>query len=115
MNQGRQAVAARRMTRLPELIEQFHELVVLASGNQELIELLGHIRSKLRWVFDMDLEERSETSWDDHEAILRAVLEGDVHTAGILMVAHVVKDEQGYRAKVAGVPGTVDPVELVAD
>jgi DNA-binding GntR family transcriptional regulator len=99
VTKGRQAIRARRVKRLPELIETFHDLVVRASGNQELIELLGHVRSKVRWVFDVDVEARADSSWHDHEMILQAILGGDAHTAGVLMDAHVAKDEQVYRSK----------------
>jgi len=82
---------------LPDLVNQFHQLVVVASGNNKLIELLGQVRDQVRWMFAVDLHQRSAGSWTDHAQILRAILCGDADDAARLMEAHVVKDEQVFR------------------
>lgn len=84
---------------LPELVDQFHSLVALASGNSELIELLEQLRHKVRWMFAVDVHERSAESWADHAQILDAILNGDSDTAARLMDTHVTKDEDLLRDK----------------
>jgi DNA-binding GntR family transcriptional regulator len=99
VRRGNRAAKSRAHGVLPELINQFHELVAVASGNEELIELLGQVRDKVRWMFAVDLPERSQDSWTDHALILEAILAGASETAAQRMDVHVAKDEELYRAK----------------
>src|SRR5260370_3251000 len=85
---------------LPELINEFHELVAVASDNEELIELLGQVRDKVRWMFEVDLPERSQDSWTDHALILEAILAGAAETAAQRMDVPVAHDKPLYRDKV---------------
>jgi DNA-binding GntR family transcriptional regulator len=97
VRRGNRAVRSRAHRVLPELINEFHELVAVASGNEELIELLGQVRDKVRWMFEVDLPERSQDSWTDHALILEAILAGAAETAAQRMDVHVAKDELLYR------------------
>lgn len=99
VKRGNRAVSTHAHTELPALVNQFHELVAMASGNAELVNLLGQARDKVRWMFAIDVYERSEDSWADHARILDAILAGDDERAGRQMDAHVAKDEDLYRAK----------------
>src|SRR5437879_3885808 len=71
----------------------------VASDNEELIELLGQVRDKVRWMFEVDLPGRSQDSWSDHALILEAILAGAAETAAQGMDVHVAKDELLYRDK----------------
>ncbi len=82
--------------RHPDLVDEFHELVARASGNQQLVELLGQLRTKVRWVFAMDLEDRATVAWHDHREVLDAILAGEVEKAGQLMDEHVRRDEMWF-------------------
>jgi DNA-binding GntR family transcriptional regulator len=97
VQRGLAATARRRHADIPALIDRFHELVAMASGNAELVALLDQLRVRVRWMFEVDLEHRSVGSWADHEAILDAILAGDEKRAVKLMDAHVAKDEHLYR------------------
>jgi DNA-binding GntR family transcriptional regulator len=99
VRRGNRAAKSHAHRVLPMLINQFHELVALASGNEELIELLGQVRDKVRWMFEVDLPERSQDSWTDHALILEAILAGAAETAAERMDVHVAKDELLYRDK----------------
>jgi DNA-binding GntR family transcriptional regulator len=101
MTAGSRALAARQHRRLPPLVERFHALVTEACGNQELIVLLASLRSRVGWMFAVDVETRSEAAWTEHAAILAAVLAGDADLAVRLMDAHVAVDELLLRARVA--------------
>jgi DNA-binding GntR family transcriptional regulator len=97
VRRGNRAAKSHAHRALPELINQFHDLVAVASGNEELIELLGQVRDKVRWMFEVDLPERSEDSWTDHAHILEAILAGAAEDAAQRMDVHVAKDERLYR------------------
>jgi DNA-binding GntR family transcriptional regulator len=94
VQRGNRAVAAGNHAALPDLTNQFHDLVARASGNDDLADLLGQVREKVAWMFSVDLHGRSEGSWADHAAILQAVLDGDSEAAASRMDIHVRKDEQ---------------------
>ena len=96
---GNRAVKTRRHAELPALIDRFHELVAVASGNGELVELLAQLRSRVQWMFEVDLDERSPGAWTDHAEILDAILAGDPVAAAERMDRHVEKDERDYRRK----------------
>lgn len=96
---GQRAVARRDHAVIPELIDRFHALVALGSGNGELVELLTFLRHRVRWMFEVDLDDRSEKSWSDHAAILEAIASGEADVAAELMDRHVARDEVLYRAK----------------
>jgi DNA-binding GntR family transcriptional regulator len=99
VRRGNRAARSHAHGVLPMLINQFHELVAVASGNEELIELLGQVRDKVRWMFEVDLPLRSQDSWTDHALILEAILAGAAETAAARMDIHVAKDELHYRDK----------------
>ncbi|MBL7495803.1 GntR family transcriptional regulator [Frankia sp. CNm7] len=94
---GTAATAERRYSELPALIDRFHDLVAVGSGNGELVELLRTIRSKVRWMFEVDVEERSTMSWAHHAEIVDAILRGDERAAAMHMVHDVDRDEALYR------------------
>jgi DNA-binding GntR family transcriptional regulator len=99
VRRGNRAAKSHTHRVLPDLINQFHEFVAVASGNEELIELLGQVRDKVRWMFEVDLPERSQDSWADHALILEAILAGAAEDAAQRMDIHVAKDELLYRHK----------------
>ncbi len=94
VQRGSKAANAGAHAELPGLTNQFHELIAFASSNSELIALLGQMREKVRWMFEVDLHGRSEESWRDHARILDAILRGDADGAASLMDMHVAKDEK---------------------
>ena len=101
---GTRALASRQHRKLPPLVDRFHALIAAASGNQELVELLDNLRSRVSWMFSVDVETRSDTAWSEHGAILDAVLAGDADLAVRLMDSHVERDETLFRAKASERP-----------
>ena len=101
---GSRAVATRQHRRLPPLVDRFHGLIAVASGNQELVGLLDNLRSRVGWMFAVDVETRSEIAWNEHAAILDAVLAGEVELAVRLMDSHVERDELLFRARASEGP-----------
>jgi DNA-binding GntR family transcriptional regulator len=101
---GSRALTARQHRRLPALVDRFHGLVAAASGNQELVVLLDNLRSRVSWMFAVDVETRSDIAWSEHAAILDAVLAGEADLAVRLMDTHVEHDELLFRAKASEGP-----------
>lgn len=97
VDKGFVAIERHRLAQIPDLIDRFHELIAIASGNAELVVLLEQLRTRVGWMFEVDVEHRSEKSWADHRAILEAVLAGDEPGAVALMDEHVARDEVLYR------------------
>lgn len=89
---GSRASSQREYEGVPRLIDRFHNLIGKASGNAELERMLQALRSQVRWVFEVDLEQRSEESWVHHRAIAEAVLAGDEEAAARSMHDDVVRD-----------------------
>jgi DNA-binding GntR family transcriptional regulator len=101
VQRGRQTSAAGAVDQLPPLILQFHEVVARASGNAELVRMLDGLLGRIAWGFELEIEDRVDTSWADHAAIATAILGGSPVQAGYLMGEHIRKDEQIYLRQVA--------------
>lgn len=78
---------------------RFHELVRLASGNDQLVAMLERLWERISWVFEIDADQRATSAAADHAAIARAILGRSPVQAGYLMDEHVLQDEVVYRAK----------------
>ncbi|WP_166462576.1 GntR family transcriptional regulator [Amycolatopsis acidicola] len=101
VEQGRRAGDAGAVEELPPLILEFHQVVARASGNTELIRMLDGLLRRIAWGFELELEDRIDTSWADHAAIATAILGGSPVQAGYLMDEHIRKDERIYRRHAA--------------
>ncbi|MDQ1681360.1 MAG: hypothetical protein QOI42_2219 [Frankiaceae bacterium] len=99
VEQGQRTLDAGQHRKLPPLIDRFHALVAEASGSQELVATLSNLRARVRWMFAVDVDTRSDKSWDDHAVICAAIVAGDVERAAALMDEHVLRDETLYRAR----------------
>ncbi|WP_284740078.1 GntR family transcriptional regulator [Amycolatopsis sp. RTGN1] len=98
---GRQAGEDGAVDQLPPLIMEFHEVVARASGNAELARMLEELLRRISWGFELEIEDRIDTSWADHAAIATAILGGSPVQAGYLMGEHILKDEWIYRRQAA--------------
>ena len=96
---GQEAGRQHQVDRLPPLIMEFHEVVAKASGNRQLQQMLHRVLQRIAWGFEMDIEDRIDSSWADHSAVALAILSGSPVQAGYLMDEHIRKDEDLYRQK----------------
>jgi DNA-binding GntR family transcriptional regulator len=101
VEQGRRAGDAGAVDELPSLILEFHQVVARASGNRELARMLDGLLRRIAWGFELEIEDRIDTSWADHAAIATAILGGSPVQAGYLMDEHIRKDERIYRRQAA--------------
>ena len=98
---GQQAGVHGAVDELPPLILEFHQIVARASGNVELARMLDGLLQRIAWGFELEIEDRIDTSWADHSAIATAILGGSPVQAGYLMEEHIRKDELIYRRQIA--------------
>ena len=91
MNKGTAAVAAKRFDQLFDLNQQFHRELAAAGQNTVLGELLQKLRERTAMLFSPADPGRQARSWEEHAAILRAIVEGDERAAATLAAEHVMR------------------------
>ena len=94
---GRRTGEAGAVDQLPDLIMEFHKLVARASGNSHLARMLEDILRRIAWGFELEIEDRIESSRADHSAVATAILSGSPVQASFLMGEHIAKAEAIYR------------------
>ncbi|MED2974098.1 GntR family transcriptional regulator [Fictibacillus sp. B-59209] len=98
---SRQALSAGRPSTLIELNTQFHELIIGASSNNQLIGLLETIRTKSLYMRNNILRDYYITSnvknyLDEHEQIFQAIIEKDPTKAEQEMSNHIKSDLNAF-------------------
>jgi DNA-binding GntR family transcriptional regulator len=69
--------------------EQFHEGVVMLTGNNEMLRSLQQINARIRLVRWIDMRGRRDVTQGEHRAMLDAIKAGDAAGGGALMETHV--------------------------
>jgi DNA-binding GntR family transcriptional regulator len=90
---GRKAVAAGSVAKMIAADMRFHEFIYALSGNP-LIEpaLESHLTYTQRVMGEVLIrDEKPRDIWDQHEAILEAVMEGDGDRAEALVRSHLIQ------------------------
>jgi DNA-binding GntR family transcriptional regulator len=101
---GRAATAESRLGDLPPLNTRYHESLCAASGNPELVTLMGPLRDRIQWVYAARVRDRAPASWEEHAAIVEAVEAGDVETARGRAAAHIASAKEAFLALYDGAP-----------
>jgi DNA-binding GntR family transcriptional regulator len=96
LNRGTRAVAAGRFDQLLELNQEFHRELYAAGRNTVLGDLVQKLRERTAMLFAPTEPSRQARSWQDHAAILRAVIDGDERAAAALAAAHVMRAGADY-------------------
>ena len=91
LNKGTAAVAAKRFDQLFDLNQRFHGELAAAGQNTVLGDLLQRLRERTAMLFAPMDPGRQARSWEEHAAILRAIIEGDERTAATLAAEHVMR------------------------
>jgi DNA-binding GntR family transcriptional regulator len=91
LNKGTAAVAAKRFDQLFDLNQRFHSELAAAGQNAVLGDLLQRLRERTAMLFAPMDPGRQARSWEEHAAILRAIIEGDERTAATLAAEHVMR------------------------
>lgn len=91
LKQGNEAVAGQRYDLLPDLNQQFHHELAEAGRNRVLADLLKRLRERTAMLFSPTDPVRQARTWDEHAAILRAIIAGDERAAATLAAEHVMR------------------------
>jgi DNA-binding GntR family transcriptional regulator len=90
LNKGTAAVAAKRFDQLFDLNLQFHRELAAAGQNTVLGDILQKLRERTAMLFSPMNPSRQARNWEEHAAILRAIIEGDERAAATLAAEHVM-------------------------
>lgn len=77
------------LTQLQEDNNNFHEALAQVAANETLREMVRSLRDRTAVIFAPHSGKRAKDNWEEHAAILRAVVAGDAELAGLLAARHV--------------------------
>lgn len=89
---------------------EFHTAVTRLSGNEVLVELAAQVDRRVRWYFTPVARHRGKQSWEEHTALIDAIVAGDGDSAAKIMREHTEHTRQSYLDQRAEQPED-EPVE----
>lgn len=95
---GLAAAADERVADLPPLNTRYHQALCAASGNPQLVAIMGPLRDRIQWVYAARVRDRGRASWEEHAAIVEAVAAGDVAVARARAAAHIASAKEAFLA-----------------
>jgi DNA-binding GntR family transcriptional regulator len=100
LRQTREAIAANNRLKIIQLNTMFHDKIINASRNKELINVLNTIRSKVLFMRNNGHQAyfREDDFIDEHEAVYRMILARDEVNAMKEMKLHIQKDIEKFYA-----------------
>jgi DNA-binding GntR family transcriptional regulator len=87
---GSRATAKRDAQTLIALNARFHDVLANAGGNTVLAEIMRTLRTRTTSFFAEMSRKRAKETWEEHAAIVRAVIDGDEALAELLATRHVI-------------------------
>lgn len=69
---------------------EFHDLLATAGSNSVLFDIMRSLRERTNRVFAANGPARAREDWQEHAAILQAVIDGDEPLAELLATRHVL-------------------------
>lgn len=72
----------------------FHEALGSVAGNTVLQDMMRSLRDRTALLFAPINRQRGQANWEEHAAILRAVIDGDAELASLLAARHVYNAAQ---------------------
>lgn len=93
---AREAIEAADEARLIAGNAAFHGYIHRLAGNPVLVELVETLEKRLRWYFAPVATERAPDAWDEHEALVAALAEGDRSRAVAITRNHIERTRQAY-------------------
>jgi DNA-binding GntR family transcriptional regulator len=115
LKKGAQAVASKRFEQLAELNQAFHRELYAAGQNTVLGDILDKLRDRTAMLFAPGDPSRQGRNWEEHAAILRAVIEGHDRLAASLATEHVMRAGYDYLLGASAVGNDVSTFETSND
>lgn len=82
------------METLAQLNRRFHDALGHIAGNSVLQEVMHILRDRTAVLFAPFHAQRTKQNWEEHAAVLRAVIKGDAELASLLAARHVYNAAQ---------------------
>lgn len=89
LDEGNRLADANDLRGLEHLNHQFHDVLSQAAGNSVLQTVMRSLRDRTVLLFTPLNRDRCRQNWEEHAAILRAVLNADPELASVLALCHV--------------------------
>jgi DNA-binding GntR family transcriptional regulator len=97
------------LAQMQEDNNNFHEALAQVAANETLREMVRSLRDRTAVIFAPNSRKRAKDNWDEHAAILRAVVAGDAELAGLLAARHVHSAWEAIREQQAAAAGKAEP------
>ena len=94
LSDGSKLTSVDDLTRISALNLEFHDTLGKVAGNSVLQEMMHWLRERTALFFSVNNRDRMHQNWDEHAAILRAVVTGDAELAALLAARHVYSAAQ---------------------
>jgi len=87
--EGDRLADANDLVELARVNQRFHDTLASAAGNSVLQDVMRSLRDRTMLLFTPYNRLRVRQNWEEHAAILRAVLNADPELASVLALCHV--------------------------
>ncbi|MBB3933875.1 DNA-binding GntR family transcriptional regulator [Kaistia hirudinis] len=92
--EGTQLLESNDSSELSRQNFRFHDAIGNVAGNSVLQDTIRSLRDRTAMIFAPISRVRGKENWQEHAAILRAVIDGDAELAGLLAARHVYNAAQ---------------------
>jgi DNA-binding GntR family transcriptional regulator len=90
------------LAQLQEDNTNFHEALAQVAANETLREMVRSLRDRTAVIFAPHSRKRTKQNWEEHAAILQAVVAGDAELAALLAARHVYSAYEAIGPQQAG-------------
>lgn len=98
LDEGNEVAKHSDTERLRHLNDRFHAVLADAGRNRYLADYVRTLRERTLWLFASTQSDQAIDSWQEHAAILTAVIAGDAELAALLAARHVRRVGEMVRA-----------------
>lgn len=94
LEEGQRLEGTEDSSKLVSMNAKFHDALAVVSGNSVLQDMMRQLRDRTDLIFASVARMRVRENWQEHAAILRAVIDGDTELAALLAGRHVYNAAQ---------------------
>lgn len=89
LRKGNAAAESGNLDQLVHHNVEFHDMLAKAGSNSVLADMMRTLRDRTSVLFPQLTKEQARQTWDEHAAILEAIISGDADIAELLAKRHV--------------------------
>ncbi|CAN7215593.1 GntR family transcriptional regulator [Bradyrhizobium sp. LjRoot220] len=112
LKKGAHAVSSGQFDRLLDLNQEFHQELATAGQNAVLGDLLKRLRERTAMLFSPTDPVRQARTWQEHAAILEAIIRGDERAAATLAAEHVIRAGTDFLVELVTVEESIASVKV---